>query len=90
MASMYLAEIGEPIAPNLDALRKYFGLSYTEARVACAIAKGLCPAQVAQEFGVSHETVRNQLRAVFYKTDTHTQSQVAAIVLQLSAKELAA
>jgi DNA-binding CsgD family transcriptional regulator len=60
-----------------------FGLSRAEARLASLIAGGMAPDAAAQKLGVSRETVRNQLKAVFAKTETHRQNEVAALLAQL-------
>jgi DNA-binding CsgD family transcriptional regulator len=38
---------------------------------------------VADELRISKETVRDQLKAIFLKTDTHRQSQLVALLVQL-------
>jgi DNA-binding CsgD family transcriptional regulator len=68
--------------PQLDAalLQAAFGLTLTEARVAQAIASGERPANVAKELAVSMPTIRTHLSAVFAKTGTHSQSELAVLL----------
>jgi DNA-binding CsgD family transcriptional regulator len=64
--------IGSP-----DALTQY-GLSKAEARVAHAAALGRSPREIAVERGVSHETIKSQLKAIYGKLDVRSVTQMAA------------
>lgn len=65
-------------------LVRLFGLTPAEARLAAMIAQGTPPGEAAEQFGVSRETVRNQLKAIFSKTDTHRQSELVALLSRLA------
>jgi DNA-binding CsgD family transcriptional regulator len=65
---------------SIDDLKRLFGLTRSEARVAQHIARGLAPKQIARLFGVVPDTVRNQLKVVFSATHTHTQSSLAVLL----------
>lgn len=58
-----------------------YRLTATEAKIATLIAEGKCPRQISEETGRSLETIRNQLKTVFGKTDTHSQLQLAVKLL---------
>jgi hypothetical protein len=47
------------------------------------IAQGKAPEQIAEELGIARTTVRNQLRAIFSKTNTHRQSELVALLARL-------
>jgi DNA-binding CsgD family transcriptional regulator len=64
-------------------LARVFGLTPAEARLAATIAQGKAPEQVAEELGIARTTVRNQLRAIFSKTNTHRQSELVALLARL-------
>jgi DNA-binding CsgD family transcriptional regulator len=64
-------------------LTRAFGLTPAEARLASIIAVGRSPEQAAEALGISCLTVRNQLKAIFGKTDTHRQSELVALLSQL-------
>ena len=64
-------------------LKSSFGLTNAEARLAIELARGSSLSQAAEAFGVRYQTARSQLRAVFAKTDTHRQSQLAALLARL-------
>ena len=78
---------GDPEPPGEDLSRlliSSLGLTGAEARIAIEIASGSSLAQAAEKLGIGYETARSQLRAVFAKTDTHRQSQVATLITRLS------
>jgi DNA-binding CsgD family transcriptional regulator len=58
-------------------------LTSAEAKVASLVAAGASPEEIAVELEVSRETVRNQIKAVFGKTETHRQSELAALVARI-------
>ena len=47
------------------------------------VATGLSPEEIAGDLQVSRETVRNQIKAIFGKTGTHRQSELAALVSRI-------
>jgi len=61
-------------------LQQVFGLAAAETRVAVALASGTDLTQAAEEFGVSRNTVRTQLRAIFAKTATSRQSDLVRLL----------
>lgn len=58
-----------------------FELTPAEMRVAVALSRGINAKQAARELGVSHHTVRQHLKAVFDKTDTHRQSALVVLIM---------
>ena len=70
--------------PDPVVLRELFGLTPVESRVASIISTGASPEDVAEKIGIAFETVRNHLKAVFAKTGTHRQSELANLLSQLS------
>jgi DNA-binding CsgD family transcriptional regulator len=68
--------------PGLNAaiLTRAFGLTPAEARLASITAEGLSPERAAEALGISRLTARNQLKAIFAKTDTHRQSELVALL----------
>jgi DNA-binding CsgD family transcriptional regulator len=65
-------------------LSQTFGLTPAEARLASLIGAGNSPERAAQELGVSEATTRNQLKAVFNKTNTHRQPELVALLSRLN------
>jgi DNA-binding CsgD family transcriptional regulator/PAS domain-containing protein len=69
--------------PKATLLARAFGLTPAEARLASVVAEGLNPERAAEELGISKATARNQLKAIFAKTDTHRQSELVARFLRI-------
>jgi DNA-binding CsgD family transcriptional regulator len=75
--------LGPKPGPPAAILAKTFRLTPSEAKLACIIARGAPPDIAARELKISRETARNQLKSVFAKTDTHRQSELVALLLQV-------
>jgi DNA-binding CsgD family transcriptional regulator len=71
-------------APSPTVVSRLFGLTLAEAKLASIIATGVSPGAAADRLGVSRDTARNQLKAVFAKTETHRQSELVALLSQLA------
>lgn len=82
-AILVLTDLDRKSALQADVLARAFGLSPAEARLGTLIATGISPARAAEELGLARETVRNELKAVFLKTDTHRQSELVALLSKL-------
>jgi DNA-binding CsgD family transcriptional regulator len=65
---------------SANALRDLLGLTQSEAGIAANIASGLSLADVAVHHGISPNTVRAHLRAIFNKTGVKRQSQLVHLV----------
>jgi DNA-binding CsgD family transcriptional regulator len=61
-----------------------FGLSPAEARLASRIGRGEELKAIAEAEGIVIETARARLKAVFAKTGTHRQAELAVLVASLS------
>ena len=82
-ALLTLNALGPKPGPPAATLAKTFRLTPAEAKLACVIARGASPGIAAGELKISRETARNQLKSVFAKTDTHRQSELVALLLQV-------
>jgi uncharacterized protein YhfF/DNA-binding CsgD family transcriptional regulator len=71
-------DIGSPAPTNLYS--GAFRLTPAEARLAVHLASGASLTEAADEFGVTHNTVRAQLRSIFDKTDTHRQGELVRLL----------
>lgn len=76
-------EIRQSVPPEVVA--KLFSLTFAEARVVVELVKGKRPQEVAEDLGVSLNTVRNQLKQIFSKTNTGRQSELISLVLSSAA-----
>src|SRR5205085_2638885 len=82
--ALILIDPDKPRAPNGGALCKAFGLTASEEKLALAIADGLELKTVAAARNVSEFTLRTQLKAVFAKTGTHRQAELAALAARFA------
>jgi DNA-binding CsgD family transcriptional regulator len=69
--------------PTVGRLIQSFRLTPAEARLASIVAEGISPDEAAERLGVSRETVRNQLKSIFAKTNTRRQAELAALLAVL-------
>lgn len=69
--------------PRLALLAELFQFTRAESRLAGLIAQGLSPEDCAGCLGVSINTVRTQLRALFAKTGTERQAELAGLFARL-------
>lgn len=62
--------------PGRELLAEAFGLSAAEQRVALALYAGLRPQEIATLLGLSANTVKTHLKAIFLKTETASQADL--------------
>jgi DNA-binding CsgD family transcriptional regulator len=80
-AILFVDDPDRDAAPPRAALyERAFDLTPAEARLAVHLAAGASLTEAAEAFGVTHNTVRAQLRAIFDKTDTHRQSDLVRLL----------
>ena len=65
-------------------LQQAFNLTPAEARLAAQIATGRSLPEIARAEGGSHETLRSQLKAVFAKTGTARQAELAVLLAKFA------
>jgi len=71
-------------APSEPMLRRLFGLTPAEARLAQALSRGDGLAEIAQALAIKMPTARSQLAAIFGKTQTNRQPQLVALLVRLA------
>jgi DNA-binding CsgD family transcriptional regulator len=64
-------------------------LTHRERQMAHAVARGLRNRQIAQEFGISEETVKKHLATIYGKLDLSGRVALAVHVVQAGASERA-
>jgi DNA-binding CsgD family transcriptional regulator/PAS domain-containing protein len=72
--------------PMANVLEEAFGLTPAEARLASQIATGKTLAEIARQQGSGRETLRSQLKAVFEKTGTSRQAELALLLSKLAGR----
>lgn len=70
--------------PATEVLRKQFGLTRSEARLAEALAAGSALADAADVLSLTEETARFYLKSILSKTDTHRQGALVALLASLA------
>jgi DNA-binding CsgD family transcriptional regulator len=80
---LLLNDLASPLRPEATQLRAAFGLTVAEAKIAAKVASGMGVDGAAASLGVKRETARSQLKAVFAKTNTRRQAELAALVARL-------
>jgi len=71
-------------APSPDLLCRMFGLTPAEVRIAIGIAGGKSLAEIAADHGLKIGTVRFHSKAVFAKTHTRGQAELAVLLTRLA------
>ena len=65
-------------------LRRLYGLTPAECRLAQQLLNGETLAGAAKQLGVSESTAKTQLQHIFQKTDTHRQAELVRLLLSLA------
>lgn len=79
--AVYAGDPERPPASLAERLVSAFGLTPAEARLAEGLVQGTRLKDLAEVFGISKNTARFQLKAIFLKTDTHSQAELVRRVL---------
>jgi DNA-binding CsgD family transcriptional regulator len=82
-AILVVSDLTRPSITDAALLSVVFGLTSAEARLAAAICEGHDLNAAATTFGVSRQTVRSQLKAVFAKTGSRRQAELVARAAQI-------
>ena len=77
---LLLTDLTSPLRPEATQLGAAFGLTVAEAKLAAKLASGSGIEGAAASLGVSRETARTQLKAVFAKTNTRRQAELAGLL----------
>jgi DNA-binding CsgD family transcriptional regulator len=77
---LLLTDLRSPLRPEATQFCAAFGLTVAEAKLAAKLASGVGIDGAASSLGVSRETARSQLKAVFAKTNTRRQAELAGLL----------
>jgi len=80
-AVIYLSDPERRIALRSSVLARLYDLTPAEIRLVEGLVNGKDLSELSAETGVSRNTLRSQLQAVFSKTHTNRQAQVVRLVL---------
>jgi DNA-binding CsgD family transcriptional regulator len=84
LIALFIHDPSDQPACSEDVLRKVYGLTPAECRLASLVADGVGVPNAADRLGITFETARTQLKSVFQKTLTNRQSQLARMLGNLS------
>jgi DNA-binding CsgD family transcriptional regulator len=79
-AILLLTDLRSPLRRETTQFCAAFGLTVAEAKLAAKLASGVGIDAAASSLGVSRETARSQLKAVFAKTNTRRQAELAGLL----------
>jgi DNA-binding CsgD family transcriptional regulator len=80
-AAIFIGDHGCSIRTAQEAIRRWYGLTLTEARLATALAEGASVEEAAAAMGVTRNTVRTHLKRIFAKTGTNRQGALVRLLL---------
>jgi DNA-binding CsgD family transcriptional regulator/PAS domain-containing protein len=83
VACVLITDPGAAPKRPLTMLRRLYGMTASEARVAERLMTGESPEQVAAALDIKVATARVHLAALFRKTDTHRQGELIRLLLSL-------
>lgn len=84
IAAVILLDLEDGPQPSADLLKQVFGLTPAETRVAQRLSRGEDLGTISRALGVSVGTLRMQLKAIFWKTATRRQAELAALLAHLA------
>jgi len=80
-AALFIGIGGKQRNFSLEILSSYYGLTPAEARLASALSNGHSLEEIAEQFCISKNTVRTQLRSCFQKTGVNRQTELVKLIL---------
>jgi DNA-binding NarL/FixJ family response regulator len=80
-----LREPNESAGVDRAAIMEFYQLTTREAEVAALLAAGMTVQMIARKLNLANGTVRNHLKRVFEKTDTHSQVALLAVLRSFGA-----
>jgi DNA-binding CsgD family transcriptional regulator len=79
-ALLILTDLAKRDVHDSKLIADTFNLTPAEAQIAVLVGSGLTPNDAADQVGVSKETARSQLKAVFHKTGARRQAELVALL----------
>ena len=83
-AILMLADPDRNTKVDSEALRRIFGMTQAEARVAQRLVRGESLEEISNAYNVSKTTARTHLREIFSKTQTRRQAELAALLNRIA------
>ncbi|MEH6592905.1 MAG: helix-turn-helix transcriptional regulator [Halioglobus sp.] len=79
---IFISDPEQALSTSAEALRTLFELTAAEAKLSLLLAEGNSLDQVANQLGISTNTGRAHLRAIFAKTGVTQQTQLVSLILR--------
>lgn len=86
VAAMFISDPEDDRPADSAILRKLYGLTGAEARMAAALLEGKTTEAAAEEFEISINTARSQLRSILSKTQTNRQTDLVRLLMNSPAR----
>lgn len=83
-AIAFITDNAEPIRLDGDLLRKTYGLTPAEIRLAGMLVECLTVDETAERLGVSRSTVKAQQQSIYTKTSTNTRAKLMKLLMSLA------
>lgn len=83
-AIVFITDPAKPIQVDQELLKRAYGLTTAEIRVAVTLCSVSTIEDAAVELGVSANTVKSQLQQVYQKTGTDSRAKLAKLILSLT------
>jgi DNA-binding CsgD family transcriptional regulator len=80
-AIAFISDPDQKVALPADLLRRCYGLTVAEARLATTLLEGRSLKDAADLSGVTHNTAKSQLKSIFLKTQVQRQSELVKLLL---------
>jgi DNA-binding CsgD family transcriptional regulator/PAS domain-containing protein len=81
-AVVFISDPERSVGSGGKLLCQVYGFSRAEARLASLLIEGESLTQSAARLGITHHTVRSQIKQLYEKTDTHHQSELVSLLLR--------
>jgi DNA-binding CsgD family transcriptional regulator len=86
-ALLVVTDLASQPKPAAELAREAFGLTATEARLATTLASGESLRAAAEGRGMTHETARGHLKSIFSKVGVHRQTELVAVLANLTLRQ---
>ncbi|HZW24823.1 MAG TPA: helix-turn-helix transcriptional regulator [Gallionella sp.] len=83
-AIAFITDNAEPIRLDGELLRKTYGLTPAEIRLAELMGESLTVEEAAERLGVSRHTAKTQLQSIYMKTNTNNRAKLMRLIMSLS------
>lgn len=83
-AIAFLSDSAEPIRLDGELLKRTYGLTPAEIRVAETLTEGMTDKEIAERLALSPSTVRAQLNRIYAKTNSNSRNRLMRLLVSLS------